>query len=211
MRILCISDIHGYAEPLQQVLTFGKAQGCTTVLAAGDLCFPGPQPLECMQLLASVHAHMVQGVSDLAVATLNPDDLPTPDTFHSQRVEALRQAQKQLGAAALKRLRRLPQRFRMTLEDEGELILVHGSPVDPTTSLSHDMTDEQMLELLGDAEESVVICGGDHVPFDRFVGDCRVIGVGSVGMSPTPNVAHAAIVDTSASGVGVRLVQLVLQ
>jgi predicted phosphodiesterase len=210
MRILCVADIHGHAEPLQQVLAFGKAQGCTVVLAAGDLCFPGPQPLETWKLLMGVRAHCVQGVSDLAIATLDPDDLPTPDEEHEQRVQRLRDTQRELGEVILARLERLPTTFRMTLEDGGELLLVHGSPSDPTASITHDMSDDEVLAMLGDEAADLVVCGGGHVPFERFVEPTRIVSVGSVGESPTPNVAHAAILDTSSAGIQVRIVQLVL-
>jgi predicted phosphodiesterase len=210
MRILCVADIHGHAEPLQQVLAFGKAQGCTVVLAAGDLCFPGPQPLETWKLLMGVRAHCVQGVSDLAIATLDPDDLPTPDAEHEERVQRLRDTQRELGEVILARLDRLPTTFRMTLEDGGELLLVHGSPSDPTASITHDMSDDEVLAMLGDEAADLVVCGGGHVPFERFVEPTRIVSVGSVGESPTPNVAHAAILDTSSAGIQVRIVQLVL-
>lgn len=210
MRILCISDIHGYATALEQMLQFGKSQGCTTVLAAGDLCFPGPQPLQCWQMLQSVHAHCVKGLADIALATMKPDQLVATNDHERQRLETLRNAQEALGKANLARIHKLPMRFRMTLEDGGELLLVHGSPADPTTAMTHDMPDDEIGALLGDETESVVVCGGDHVPFDRFVQDCRVVAAGSVGMAPTEGVAHGAILDTSPSGVHVRLIQLVL-
>lgn len=211
MRILCIADIHGYARRLEQVLAFGKAQGCTLVLAAGDLCFPGPEPLETWKLLMGVRAHCVQGVSDLALAAVDPDDLPSPDAEHAERIERLRQTQETLGEVILARLHRLPTTFRMSMEDGGELLLVHGSPADPTTSITHDMEDDEVLALLGDESADVVVCGGSHVPFERYVEPTRIVAVGSVGESPTPQVAHAAILDTSSSGVQVRMLQLVLE
>jgi predicted phosphodiesterase len=210
MRILCIADIHGHASALLEVLAFGKSQGCTVVLAAGDLCFPGPSPLETWKLLMHANAHCVQGISDLAIATIDADDLPINDAEHEVRVQRLRETQKELGETILAQLERLPPTFRMSLEDGGELILVHGSPVDPTTSITHDMDDDEVMALLGDEAADVVVCGGGHVPFERYVEPTRVISVGSVGESPTPGVAHAAILDTSSAGIDVRLVQLAL-
>jgi predicted phosphodiesterase len=210
MRILCIADIHGHAGPLQRVLAFGKAQGCTVVLVAGDLCFPGPEPLETWKLLMGVRAHCVQGVSDRAISTLDPDDLPAEDDAQKERVERLRETQSALGQVILERLARLPTTFRMTLEDGGELLLVHGSPADPTTSISHDMDDDEVLALMGDEPADLVVCGGSHVPFERMAEPTRIIAVGSVGEAPTPGVAHAVILDTSSSGIQSQILQLVL-
>lgn len=210
MRILCVSDIHGHADALERVLTFGSMQGCSVVLAAGDLCFPGPAPLRAWKLLMAASAHCVQGVADRAIATIDPD-LLKPETPEAQeRVDQLRACRRELGEVILARLARLPTTFRMTTEDGGEILLVHGSPVDPMTAITHDMEDDDVRALLGDEAADVVVCGGDHVPFDRTAEPTRIIGIGSVGESPTPGVAHAVILDTSSAGVQVRLLQLVL-
>ncbi len=211
MRILCIADIHGRARPLQQVLAFGKAQGCHVVLVAGDLCFPGPEPLETWKLLMGVRAHCVQGVSDRALGAVDPDDLTVSTELERSRVQRFRAAREALGEVILKRLSRLPTTFRMSLEDGGELLLVHGSPTDPTTSITHDMEDDEVLALLGDEPADVVVCGGSHVPFERYLEPTRIIAVGSVGEAPTPGVTHAAILETSSSGVQARMLQLVLE
>jgi hypothetical protein len=89
-----------------------------------------------------------------------------------------------LGDLILARLARLPQMVRLPLDDGGELVLVHGSPSDPTEPLSHDMSDEEISALLGDDPADVVVCGGSHVPFDRVVAGVRIINVGSVGEAP---------------------------
>ena len=211
MRILCIADIHGHAKPLRQVLAFGKAQGCSVVLTAGDLCFPGPEPLETWKLLMAVRAHCVQGVSDRALALIDPDTLPTDDEHQTERVARFRATREALGEVIVKRLGKLPATFRMSLEDGGELLLVHGSPADPTSSITHDMDDEEVLALLGDEPADIVVCGGGHVPFEREIAPTRVIGVGSIGESPTAGVAHAVILDTSSSGVQSQILQLVLE
>lgn len=210
MRILCIADIHGHARPLRQVLAFGKAQGCNVVLVAGDLCFPGPEPLETWKLLMGVRAHCVQGVSDRALAVIDPDDIPIQDDEQAARVARFRATREALGEVIVKRLGQLPTTFRMSLEDGGELLLVHGSPLDPTSSFSHDMEDDEVLALLGDEPADVVVCGGSHVPFERVLEPTRVIAVGSIGESPTPGVAHAVILDTSSSGVQSSILQIVL-
>lgn len=210
MRILCISDIHGHAHALERVLEVGKMHGCTSVLVAGDLCFPGPEPLRSWKLLMAAQARCVQGVSDRALATLDPDRLAAQTPHEQQRVEQLRAARAQLGDIILARLTRLPTTFRLATEDGGEILLVHGSPSDPTTAITHDMTEAEVSALLGDEPADVVVCGASHVPFDRTVGSTRVIGVGSVGDAPTAGVAHLTVVDTSTAGVVARALTLVL-
>lgn len=70
---------------------------------------------------------------------------------------------------------------RMPLPDGGELVVVHGSPADPTEPFTHEMDEEELSALIGDDPCDVIVCGGSHVPFERQVGDVRIINVGSVG------------------------------
>ncbi|WP_437908181.1 metallophosphoesterase family protein [Sorangium sp. So ce327] len=184
MRLLCVSDIHGHADALAAVLATAERRGYTQLLVAGDLCFPGPKPLETWRRLTQAKAVCVQGVSDRALATLDLDKVRARSEHERARLDRLSQTRTELGELILARLARLSPTYRLPLEDGGELVLVHGSPADPLEPISHDMTDEEVLSLLGDDPADVVICGGSHVPFDRMVGGVRIINVGSVGEAP---------------------------
>ena len=105
-------------------------------------------------------------------------------------LERFNDVRRDLGEGVLRALGQLPLTHRMSLPDGGELLLVHGSPADPTTILSHDMTDDEIRRLLGDDPADIVVCGGSHVPFDRTVMGVRIVGVGSVGDAPG-DIPHA--------------------
>jgi predicted phosphodiesterase len=181
VRWLCISDIQGDANALAAVLASAERRGYARLLVAGDLCFPGDQPLEVWRRLMQAQATCVQGVGDKAVATIDPSGLRGRDDHERERLERLAVARAELGELILARLSRLAPSARIPLPDGGELMLVHGSPLDPTEPFTHDMTDEEMRALLGDDPADVVVCGGSHVPFDRTVMGVRIINVGSVG------------------------------
>jgi predicted phosphodiesterase len=204
MRLLCISDIHGHADALKQALTFGDIHKCTQVLVAGDLLFPGPKPLATWQLLMASHAHIVQGVSDRAMALVDPSRLHSTNPVEEERLKRLRQSKSELGDVILARLARLPTMFRMATEDGGELLLVHGSPVDPTQPITHDMEDSEISALLGDEGADIVVCGASHDPFERILGPTRIVNVGSVGEAPTPDMIHVTIIETTAAGAEVK-------
>ncbi|AUX40869.1 hypothetical protein SOCE26_022710 [Sorangium cellulosum] len=192
MRLLCVSDIHGHADALAAVLATAERRGYTQLLVAGDLCFPGPKPLETWRRLTQAKAVCVQGVSDRALATLDIDKVRPRSEHERARLDRLAETRTELGELILARLARLAPTYRLPLEDGGELVLVHGSPADPMEPISHDMTDEEVLSLLGDDPADVVICGGSHVPFDRLVGGVRIINVGSVGEAPCSIRSEAA-------------------
>jgi predicted phosphodiesterase len=204
MRLVCISDIHGNASALQSALALGEMHQCPTVLVAGDLCFPGPEPLRVWKMLMAARAHCVQGLTDRALATLDPDKLTPQSEQERERVGRLRACREELGTLIVARLAKLPKTFWLSTENGAEILLVHGCPQDPTLAMTHDMSDEELREHLGDDPPPVVICGASHVPFDRQVGPTRVINVGSVGDAPGGLVAHVTLVQTSPGGVEVR-------
>jgi predicted phosphodiesterase len=181
VRWLCISDIQGDANALAAVLAAAERRGYSRLLVAGDLCFPGDQPLEVWRRLVQAQATCVQGVGDKAIATIDPSKLRGRDEHERTRLELLARARAELGELILARLSKLAPSARMPLPDGGELLLVHGSPLDPTEPFTHDMTDTEIRALLGDDPADVVVCGGSHTPFDRTVMGVRVINVGSVG------------------------------
>jgi predicted phosphodiesterase len=184
VRLLCIADIHGHADALGAVLATAERRGYDKLLVAGDLCFPGPEPLETWRRLTQAGAVCVQGLGDRALATLDPEKLRPKSEHERLRLDRLAEVRRELGELILARLSRLPPSVRMPLDDGGELLLVHGSPADPTEPLSHDMSDEEISALLGDDPADLIVCGGSHVPFDRVVSGVRVINVGSVGEAP---------------------------
>jgi len=159
---------------------------------AGDLCFPGPQPLATWQRLTQLGAICVQGVGDRALATVDTSQLRPRDDHERARLQRLVETRNELGDAILRRLGKLPSMVRQPLggharaglralppnaevgtlapSPAGEHILVvHGSPVDPLEPITHDMDEATIADMLGDDPASVVLCGGSHVPFDRLV------------------------------------------
>lgn len=182
MRLLCVSDLHGDAEALAAVLATAERRGYSRLVVAGDLCFPGPQPLETWRSLVRHQALCVQGLADRALATLDLQGIRAPQSEHERaRLDRLVEVRRELGDLVLARLARLPLMERMPLPDGGELVVVHGSPADPTEPFTHEMDEEELSALIGDDPCDVIVCGGSHVPFERQVGDVRIINVGSVG------------------------------
>lgn len=203
MRFLCISDVHGDLDALAAVLATAERRSFQKLLVAGDIVFPGDHPLETWRRLVAAGAVMVQGVSDKALALLDPADMQPKTPHEEEMVERMIKARQELGDLILERLKKLPLTSRFPLEDGGELLLVHGSPADPAEAMTHDMDDDEVNALLGDDPADVVVCGMSHVPFDRMVGGARIVNVGSVGEAPGtgPRVAHATWIESTPGGI----------
>lgn len=216
VRFLCLSDIHGHADALSAVLATAERRGYERILVAGDLCFPGPSPLDTWRRLSQLKAICVQGVGDRALATIDPAELRPRDDYEKQRLDRLIAVREELGDAILRRLAKLPQVRHHAIRGEENLLLVHGSPLDPMEPITHDMEDEAVAHLLGDDPSPLVLCGGSHVPFDRIVErrgpglppQTRVINLGSVGEAPQTGVsarfAHATFIESSDGGIEVE-------
>lgn len=202
MRWLCISDIHGDASALAAVLASAERRGYDQLLVAGDICFPGPEPLEVWRRLVQARAIMVQGVADRATATIDPRKIKSTSPHEQHRLKELARVRGELGELILARLLRLEQAVRIPLPDGYEMLLVHGSPADNTEPFTADMTDEELAALVGDDPADVIVCGGSHVPFDRTVAGVRIINVGSVGEALSgggPRHAEATFIEVEAA------------
>jgi len=204
MRFLCVSDVHGHARALEAVLKEASDYGFDQLVACGDLCFPGPEPLEVWKMLVHHRALCVQGLGDRALAQIDPSKLIAATESEQKRLARLKAVHHELGEIIIARLGKLPQTARLPIESGHTMLVVHGSPADPSEPFSFDMTDEELIALLGDEPGDLIICGGSHVPFDRSVADVRIVNVGSVGEAPGGGVAHATIVTTAQTGIAVQ-------
>jgi putative phosphoesterase len=203
MRFLCVSDIHGHARALEAVIEEANAHGWDQLIACGDLVFPGPEPLAVWKMLIKHRALCVQGMSDRALAHIDPSRLSATSEHERDRIERFREVQNELGELIIARLGKLPPMARLPLESGHSLLVVHGSPADFSEPLTLEMSDDELLALLGDEPGDIIVCGGSHVPFERQVADVQVVNVGSVGEAPGGRHAYAAIVTSTALGTGV--------
>ncbi|HEY6558857.1 MAG TPA: metallophosphoesterase family protein [Polyangiaceae bacterium] len=203
MRFLCLSDIHGHANALDAVLQDAEVRGYDQLIVCGDLCFPGPDPLRVWKTLVARRALCVQGLGDKALARVDPVKLSATTEIERSRIERLRQVHVELGEIIVTRLGKLPSMARLPLESGFTMLIVHGSPADPTEPFTMDMSDEELIALLGDEPGDVIVCGGSHIPFQRDVADIRIVNVGSVGEAPGGGFANATIIETTSIGMSV--------
>jgi predicted phosphodiesterase len=221
-----VSDIHGNLDALRAVLATAEKRAFHKLIVAGDIVFPGPAPLETWRRLTAAGAVMVQGVSDKALATLDPNSLH-PRTEHERvMIERMKAVRTELGELILERIRRLPTHVRIPLEDGGELVLVHGSPADPAEALTFDMSDEELGAQIGDDPADVIVCGMSHTPFHKILDEIHIINVGSIGEAPDgltepasasetpgcarPLVAHATWIESTPQGINVEQISVPL-
>src|SRR6516225_6427882 len=108
MLLLCVSDVHGHLDALRAVLATAERRSFHKLLVAGDIVFPRPEPLETLRRLTAAGATMVQGVSDKALATLDPNALSARSDRERVMLDRMKAVRTELGELVLERIRRLP-------------------------------------------------------------------------------------------------------
>ncbi|NCQ59169.1 MAG: metallophosphoesterase [Myxococcales bacterium] len=199
-----LSDIHGNLSALERVLDELAMREVRDIWVAGDLLFGGDKPLEVWQLLSKVGAHCVRGLGDTALCMVDPDTLLPENEEERSMSKLFVETRRALGDLVVERLRRLPEQLRIPLIDGSEIVMVHGSPVDASLEMSHDMSDAELSALVGDDPADIVVCGGSHVPFRRDLDELSIVNVGSVGAAPGGGLAHYAIITPRMDGARVE-------
>jgi len=121
MRNLIISDIHANLSAFKAVLDDAKGS-YDKVWCLGDVVGYGPDPNECVEVLAGLDALCIAGNHDWAVmGKLDVDDF-NPDARHVSLW-----TRNVLTASNVQFIQKLP----VALVQEGHFTLVHGSPRHP--------------------------------------------------------------------------------
>jgi predicted phosphodiesterase len=178
MRIAVVSDIHGNRWALESVLKDIARRGITDIVNLGD-CVYGPlDPVETLQMLREFSAVTVRGNEDRLIAE------PPPGTELSSSIAYAREC---LSEADIRWLKYLPT----TAIAFGELFLFHGTPEKDDAYLLRTvepsgvkMIDVEHLDTsLAAINQSVVLCGHDHIPSTRRLpGGKLLLNPGSVGL-----------------------------
>ncbi len=164
-----ISDIHGNAEALRRVLADIESRGIERIICLGDIVGYGPDPLECVDLVAEACDWALMGNHDFGVlyepTNFNPGAASaaywTRDQFDAEPDEARR-------AERYEFLGRLRVRVVEPGPGGGPTILaVHGSPRRPINEYIFEddtRTAPEKMESIFERIERVCLVGHTHVP-----------------------------------------------
>jgi predicted phosphodiesterase len=97
---------------------------------------------------------------------------------------------------------KLPLDARFTLPDRSKVLAVHAAPgTDDGMGISFNISDDDLLKLVSDAEAELVLVGHTHLPLDRIVGNIRVVNPGSISNPFPPDLrASYAILEADKNG-----------
>lgn len=172
MRIGIISDIHGCLVGLKATLDWLDEAGVEHIVCAGDVANFGPQPNECIALLAERGIAAVQGNGDFLI--LKP---PPAGPFASVRIDQITAIEnwgrERLTTASRAWLAALP----VQLAPAPGVLVVHGS-----LEKQDGIVDERARIALPPGT-MVVAAGHLHVPFINPAPPGIWVNAGSAGRS----------------------------
>ena len=148
------------------------AEGVDAIVCGGDLV-GGPFSVEVFDRLASMpHVRFVRGNADRQVLE------GTDEYGIDWEVERER-----LGDARLAPIATWPLTVELDVDALGRTLFCHAIPSADEPIFTRITPDDAVVELLGDVEADLLVCGHTHVQFDRVLPTgLRIVNAGSVGM-----------------------------
>ena len=205
LRLAVLGDVHGNVAALDIVLAEVRAAGINRGACTGDLVLRGREPEACVSRIALLGWPCVRGNADTKVASRAPRPSSHPA---AARVGSRSWTAHRLSDTSLAYLAGLPLTVRIGL-GQFEVLVMHGTPDDPTEVLVDEVTArEHLVQLATALEADCVVTGHTHRAFVREVGGCVFVNPGSVGESTDADHRPSwAVLEAGPSGVTATLMR----
>jgi predicted phosphodiesterase len=170
MKIGVISDLHGCLEGLAATLKWLQSTGVDLIVCAGDVAAFGPQPNECIALLAEWEIPTIQGNTDIDM--IHPPPFTPPTSLREAELAAIADwSRGELTPQSRDWLAGLPPR----LYPAPDVLIVHGGLEDAKEIIT--MKTPPVLP----PGISVVAAGHLHTPFIIHTQKGMWVNAGSAG------------------------------
>jgi putative phosphoesterase len=194
LRIALISDIHGNALALHEVLRAIERRGADQIVCLGDVATLGVAPGEVIDTLQRLGCRCIMGNHDDYVLdpTLVDSHIGSPIML-----EAIDWCRQQLSRDQIEFVRKFEEGIELPLVGTHRLKLYHGSPSSNTVDLLADTPPDVFDEQLGPERATVMAGGHTHVQMLRQHRGTLVVNPGSVGapFREIPNGGPPRILD----------------
>jgi len=176
MRVAALADVHGNAPALAAVLAEVEREAPDVVVFCGDLTW-GSLPGETLALVRALEipTRFVRGNAERALLELQAGEVAEP-TAREQWMLA------QHGEEDLALLAMFEPTVSVDVDALGPTCFCHGSPRSDEECVTEETPAERVREFMADRDEGVVVTAHVHLPYERSVGDVRLLGPGSVGL-----------------------------
>ena len=215
MRVAILSDIHGNKIGLDAVLADIASHNVDEYWFLGDYCSEGTHPAEVLEtMMALPGLTMIYGNAEQKL--LNPTMPSAKKLARMVDKGAIKDILEEwnttswtIGALAegkwLKKIAELAMEYRTELPDGTSVLLVHASPgTAKGQGLTPDLSDDEVWDLFGMAEEDLIFVGHKHAVQERHINGKHIFNPGSIGKPVGTDVrASYAILDADEQGYSI--------
>lgn len=179
MKVAIISDIHGNFVSLQAVLADIDKHDVDDIICLGDVATLGPQPAEVVSKLRQMGIQSVLGNHE---SYLFNQDLGRAYLDENWFINALKWSYERLSNADLDYLQSFKPLLKFRLDSSTVLLCFHGSPRSYEENIFATTPTEDLEEMLGGYNATIMVGGHTHVQMTRQHKGTLIVNAGSVGM-----------------------------
>lgn len=194
MKLGILSDIHANSIALSEVIKDLKSLNIKQMIFLGDLVINGPSPKEVFNQLKKLKPVIwIKGNTDEWFLEINEqwepksiNEIKFYELFHFSKERLYKQD--------IEFIKKLP--FSESIElNSVKVLCVHGSPRNIAESMSPEIPDHQIIDMIDGIEEKVILCGHFHSSTNREVNDKLILNPGSIGnpMDEDPRASYGIL------------------
>jgi len=184
MRLGVLSDIHGNAVALDQVLADLERHPVDRLVCLGDCVQGGPQPAETVARLRALDLPIVMGNADawLLSGVQTSSEAPSPER---QRIldDVRAWSLARLDARDREFIAAFAPTLTVSLGEGRSLLAFHGSPASFDELILPETAEDEFARILGPHRAHLLAGGHVHVQFVRHLGETFHFNPGSVGVA----------------------------
>lgn len=178
-RVAVFSDVHGNTCALEAVLgDISQSGPFDRVIAAGDHCLKGPEPVEAVELVRERVTDVLIGNTDRDIA----DSGASITELGRKKRQAIEWAQQQLGPERVEWLGALRFEVEIVAPDGSGLLVVHANPRDLDQRLFPELESDIVSDIIGELRHDVLVFGHLHIPYARSINGTRLFDIASCGL-----------------------------
>jgi predicted phosphodiesterase len=178
-RVAALYDIHGNLPALEAVLDEVRREGVDRVVVGGDVL--GPMQSETLSRLSTldVPVDCIHGNGERVVlADIAGGDISeVPERYR----DVIHWSAERLDAKHRTWIAGWPSTYRVDVRGLGQVLFCHATPRNDYECFTRLTPEDRLIPIFSGRNAAIVVCGHTHMPFDRVVGDVRVVNSGSVG------------------------------
>ncbi|MGI2293460.1 metallophosphoesterase family protein [Paenibacillus sp. GXUN7292] len=181
MKAAFISDIHGNAVALEEVLRDIEQRAVDKIFVLGDICYRGPEPKRALELIQSLQTEVIKGNADeWVVRGVQQGEVPDHllDLMNKEREWTV----SKLDHTDMDYLEQLPTAIHYK-HDDVSLTAFHAVPDNLFKVILPNADDEVLdTEIVKKANADIYVYAHIHKPYIRYANEKIIMNIGSVGL-----------------------------